>query len=116
MFIKDFGFAGQTLTLAKADALFENSGFIRWAWDYDHATYDCKYEHLNDWYYLRIHAQTVQGALESPNAVLKLEDPFMGKATFPHGVDYEADIPEQILKNAKTKLERIAEELAPAES
>lgn len=111
MEIADYQIAGKELTLREADHLLQDLGFTRGAWDYEHATYDYKFEHLGDTYYLRIHAEAVKGALENPEAVLRFHEPFMGKATFPHGVDYEADIPSQIMDNAKKKLTKLVEQI-----
>ncbi|GAB7386762.1 hypothetical protein BSNK01_05980 [Bacillaceae bacterium] len=111
MLLEENKIAGTELTLAEADEILQELGFVRWAWDYDHATYDYKYEHLQDTYYLRIHGRVIKGQLEEPHAVLRLETPFMGKAVFPHGIDYDVTIPNSILDLAKRKLQAVEEKL-----
>lgn len=66
----------------------------------------------NDTYYLRINTRAVEGKLENPHAVLAIEDAYIGKAAYPHGVDYNAPIPDRVLQTAKSKLDQLKSALA----
>jgi hypothetical protein len=92
--------------LAHLDEVTTQLGFVRWQWEYYRATYDLKIEDTANQadYFLRINARVESGKLESPYAVLYLEDAYIGVATFPHGLDYESPIPEAIRKIADQKI------------
>lgn len=111
MEIKDTGVAGTEIYLAELDAIMSQVGFVRWAWDYRHATYDYKLEARETVYYLRIEANVQKGKLEHPDTLLVLGDPFVGKQTFPHGLDYEAPVPEAIMQSVNRKLAMLKEKL-----
>jgi len=104
--IENTGLKGLKSDLAHLDEAFAKLGFVRWQWEYYRATYDLKLEDKANKadYYVRVNARAIEGKLESPDAILELGDVYAGKATFPHGLDYEAKIPDQILKTATKKL------------
>lgn len=106
MIIENTGIIGALSELSYLDEVTSKHGFIRWQWEYRRATYDYKMEDSssNGTYFLRINTRAVEGKLESPHAVLAVEAVYVGKETFPHGLDYEAPIPESILKSCKQKL------------
>jgi hypothetical protein len=112
--IENAGLKGLKSDLAHLDSVSTKVGFIRWQWEYYRATYDLKLEHkpTNDEYFLRFNARTVEGKLESPYAILVLEDSYIGRGTFPHGLDYDSPIPDQILKIAGTKLAELKKQLS----
>lgn len=105
---------GIKATLDRLDEAASSLGFVRWQWEYYRATYDFKYEDpsTGEDYYLRVNARVESGKLESPYAVLRLEDAYVGKATFPHGLDYNAPIPEAVLKTSKQKLQELERRLS----
>ncbi len=111
MVIKETGIGGKEAFLSDLDHVMNELGFLRWAWDYNHATYDCKFEDKTGAFYLRIEANAVKGKLEDPHTLLKLDDPYMGKGTFPHGLEYETPVPDQIQQAAKRKLQILADKL-----
>ncbi|MGC5327056.1 YugN family protein [Brevibacillus sp. SYSU BS000544] len=111
MVIKDTGIGGKESHLGELDHIMDELGFVRWAWDYNHATYDFKIEDKGSVFYLRVQADAVKGKLEDPHTLLKLEDPFMGKATFPHGLDYDAQVPPAVVETAKRKLGQLKDKL-----
>lgn len=113
MIIENTGFKGSKSELGHLDQVMEQAEFVRWQWEYYRATYDYRIdvEGGNETYYLRINTRVVEGKLESPHAVLEIEDAYIGKATFPAGLDYEAQIPEAILNKAKQKLKQLKEQL-----
>ncbi|WP_309121372.1 YugN family protein [Paenibacillus sp.] len=114
MIIDDSGLKGLQAELADLDQSSEKLGFVRWQWEYYRATYDLKIEDQpnREDYYLRINTRAVEGKLENPSAVLAVEDVYLGRASFPHGLDYESPIPDAILKNAKQKLAALKQLLA----
>ena len=100
------GLKGLKAELAHLDEVSDGLGFVRWQWDYYRATYDFKYEDTktNEAYFLRVNTRVESGKLENPETILVIGEAFMGRATFPHGLDYESPIPDSILKAAKQKL------------
>ncbi|HEY0829377.1 MAG TPA: YugN family protein [Bacilli bacterium] len=114
MIIENTGLKGLQNDLAHLDEVTANLGFVRWQWEYYRATYDFKYEDLANQaeYFLRVNARVVEGKLESPHALLVLEDAYIGRATFPHGLDYESPIPEPILSASKQKLSELQKQLS----
>lgn len=49
----------------------------------------------------------VSGKLENPDAVLRIEMVYIGKETFPHGLDYESPIPLSIRDEAENKARQL---------
>jgi len=113
MIIENTGLKGLKSELAHLDESTEKLGFVRWQWEYYRATYDCKFEDVanNTEYYLRINARVETGKLENPYAVLYLEDAYIGKGSFPHGVDYNAPIPQPVMQAANQKLSQLKQAL-----
>lgn len=106
MIIENSGVKGLKSDLAHLDESMEGLGFVRWQWEYTRATYDLKMEDRANQgeYFLRVNTRAESGKLESPYAILYIEDAYIGKTTFPHGLDYQAPVPDAILKTAKSKL------------
>ena len=106
MLIENSGLTGLKAELAVWDETSEKLGFVRWQWEYYRATYDLKLTDKpnREEYYLRVNMRAEEGKLENPDAVLAAESVYIGKATFPHGLDYEAPIPDSVLNQAKQKL------------
>ncbi|ANE47454.1 hypothetical protein SY83_15530 [Paenibacillus swuensis] len=112
MLIENSNLEGMTSDLGHLDKESEKIGFVRWQWEYTRATYDLKFTNGTDEYFLRFNTRAIEGKLENPDAVLKIEHIYIGRATFPHGLDYESPVPENILKAAKGKLEELKQALA----
>lgn len=114
MIIEDSGLVGLQAELADLDDSSDKLGFIRWQWEYTRATYDLKIEHIptREDYFLRFNVRAVEGKLEQKDAVLAIESVYLGKGTFPHGLDYESPVPEAVLKTAKQKLDALKQLLA----
>ncbi|BFH61564.1 MULTISPECIES: YugN family protein [Paenibacillus] len=108
MIFENTGLVGLKSELALMDEIAEKTGFIRWQWEYTRATYDYKIEDkdTNSDYYLRMNTRAVQGKLEKPDTVLEIEAVYLGKATFPHGLEYETPIPTKILNAANQKIQQ----------
>lgn len=107
MMIDNSGLDGMQSDLAHLDESAEKLGFVRWQWEYYRATYDLKLEDRTNQeeYFLRINTRAVEGKLEASDAILSIEAVYIGRATFPHGLDYESDVPQPILNAAKQRLE-----------
>ncbi|GFN32009.1 YugN family protein [Paenibacillus xylaniclasticus] len=114
MIIENTGLNGMTSDLGHLDESAEKLGFIRWQWEYTRATYDLKLEDNanHETYFVRFNTRAVEGKLENPNAVLAIESVYLGRATFPHGLDYESTVPQQILNIATQRLEQLRKLLA----
>lgn len=104
MIIENTGLNGLRSDLQHLDDSSDKLGFVRWQWEYRRATYDLKLEDRanREEYFLRITTRAIDGKLENPDAVLEIEAVYIGRATFPHGLDYESPIPQPIL-NAATQ-------------
>ena len=113
MILDSTGLKGLKAELAHLDEVSGALGFIRWQWDYYRATYDLKYEDTknNEAYFLRVNTRVESGKLENPEAILVVEEAYMGRATFPHGLDYDGQIPDEYLKAAKQKLAELKQQL-----
>ncbi|MGO4540612.1 YugN family protein [Paenibacillus sp. 2TAB19] len=114
MIIENTGLNGVKSELYHLDESAEKVGFVRWQWEYYRATYDLKLEdHVNgNEYFLRINTRAVEGKLESPHAVLAIEAVYIGRATFPHGMEYESPIPQAIMNTATQRIEQLKQLLA----
>jgi len=114
MIIENAGVKGLVSDLAYLDEVTTKLGFVRWQWEYTRATYDYKIELEpgKDVFFLRVNARATKGKLESPYAALVLEEAYIGKATYPHGLDYdEALIPANIRQISERKLAELRKEL-----
>ncbi|EXX88085.1 hypothetical protein BG53_02015 [Paenibacillus darwinianus] len=114
MIIDNTGLNGMTSDLAHLDESAEKLGFVRWQWEYYRATYDLKLEDRTNQadYFLRISTRAIEGKLESPDAVLAIESVYIGRATFPHGMEYESTIPQPIMNTANQRLQDLKALLA----
>lgn len=106
MIYDNTGLDGLKIDLAYLDESAEKVGFVRWQWEYYRATYDYKIEdkNNNNEYFLRINTRAVEGKLEKPETILEIEAVYLGRATFPHGLEYETPIPQHVQKTADQKL------------
>lgn len=105
--MENSGLDGLKSDLAYLDESAEKVGFIRWQWEYYRATYDYKIEFEQDEYFLRINTRAIEGKLERPDTVLAIEAVYMGRATFPHGLEYESEVPAPVMKTASARLSEL---------
>lgn len=114
MIIENTGLQGLRSELSHMDSVMQRLGFVREQWEYYRATYDLEIDDPDGGpaYFLRINTRVLDGKLESPNAILTAEHVYIGKAVFPHGVDYESQIPNNVLQIANKKLEQLQRELS----
>lgn len=111
MLIENFELKGVKSELSLLDEVTEKAGFIRWQWEYYRATYDFQIKYDDENYYLRLDTRVEEGKLEKPDAILRLDGAYIGRATFPHGLDYETPIPQPVLKTAEQKLAELKQAL-----
>ncbi len=114
MIINNHGLENIKVELEQLDEVGESFGFIRWQWEYYRATYDLQImdpEKKAD-YFLRINTRALKGKLEDPETELTVTDVYIGRATFPHGLDYTSIVPESILHEAKLKLADLKKNLS----
>lgn len=109
MIFENTGLEGLKSDLLYLDESATKAGFIRWQWEYYRATYDCKIEDHKDGgeYFLRINTRAVEGKLEKSDAVLAIEAVYLGKATFPHGLEYESPVPQLVLDTARKHIDEL---------
>lgn len=107
MIVENTGLNGLQSDLAYLDESAEKVGFIRWQWEYYRATYDYKIEFNNDEYFLRFNTRVVEGKLERPDSILAIEAVYIGRATFPHGLEYESEVPASVMNIANSKLSQL---------
>ncbi|WP_422660473.1 YugN family protein [Paenibacillus sp. EC2-1] len=109
MIFENTGLDGLKSDLAYLDESAEKVGFVRWQWEYYRATYDLKIEDKKSEseYFLRINTRAVEGKLEKPDTVLQIEAVYLGKATFPHGLEYETPAPQPVMNLANKKLQEL---------
>lgn len=114
MIIEATSLKGLKSELANLDEITSELGFVRWQWEYYRATYDLKIEDksTNSEYFLRVNTRVESGKLESPYAVLYIEDTYIGKASFPHGLDYSTPIPANVMNIADQKLAQLQQMLS----
>lgn len=108
MIFENTGLVGLKSDLAFMDEVAEKTGFVRWQWEYYRATYEYKIEDMdtNSEYYVRMNTRAIEGKLEKPDTVLEIEAVYLGKATFPHGLEYESPVPSKILNIANKKIQQ----------
>ncbi|WP_010269874.1 YugN family protein [Paenibacillus senegalensis] len=106
MIIENTGINGLKTDLAHLDEAASETGFFRSQWEYYRATYDLKLidEQTRDEYYVRVNTRVELGKLEKPDTILYVESAYIGRATFPHGLDYTAPVPKPILDEATRRL------------
>lgn len=106
MIFENTGLVGLKSDLLYLDESAAKAGFIRWQWEYRRATYDCKIEDRQNGgeYFLRFNTRAVEGKLEKPDTVLAIEAVYLGKATFPHGLEYDSPVPLPVLATAEQRI------------
>jgi hypothetical protein len=114
MLLDNTGLNGMRSDLGHLDESSDKLGFVRWQWEYRRATYDLKLHDRSNGedYFLRITTRAVEGKLENPEAILEVEAVYIGRATFPHGLDYESPIPQPILNAATQRTQELKQLLS----
>lgn len=114
MKLEKFELDGLKVDLTHLDDVLEDVGFVRAAqWDYERVTYDRKFEHKGDVFYLRLQGYAVEGDVGAHRAVIQLMTPLLGKHYYPHGVEYGEgeNFPSTIVEACEKLLKRAEEAL-----
>lgn len=112
MVLTDAGLKGITGEFGHVEQIMNKAGFDRGgAWDYNKASFDLKLEGKDSDYYLRIQSHVIEGVLEDPKAKIQLEDPVFLRHIFPHGLEGDTDIPEELRETIDKAIKLIQEEL-----
>jgi hypothetical protein len=108
MIIESNPLKGIKSELSHLDKVSSRLGFVRNQWEYNRATYDYQIKYDGNDYYLRIDTRAIEGKLEQPHAVLNIQEAYIGRATYPQGLNYTDPIPAEVLRSAETKLTELA--------
>ncbi|TLS37661.1 YugN family protein [Pseudalkalibacillus caeni] len=111
------GIDGTIVQFSILDHIMHENGFtLAGQWDYERVTYDHKFEDMTngDVYYLRIPGLAIEGEVESPYAVVKLGQPYLGKHYYPHGVEYDEEFPKGVVNSCNKRLQNLKEQLETA--
>ncbi|WLD95375.1 YugN family protein [Alkalihalobacillus sp. AL-G] len=114
MKFEEISLAGKVLNFELLEHLMHDVGLVRAGqWDYERITYDYKFENMDNGeiYYLRVPCYAVEGEVESPHALIKIMEPYLGKHYYPHGVEYDEDFPKSIVDSCKKILNQLKEEI-----
>ncbi|AXI39967.1 hypothetical protein CX649_10120 [Bacillaceae bacterium ZC4] len=112
MKFEQIGLEGLTVELSHLkDALTELGFILAGQWDYDRVTFDKKFEHKGDVFYLRVQGYCIEGDVGGRYALIKLLTPILGKHYYPHGVEYGEDehFPAVIVESSEKLLKRAKE-------
>lgn len=91
----------------------KNLGFVRWTWDFQKVVYDKQYTSGGIDYYLRIPGTVInEKQLEHPKALVQLDAPIFARHFFPHGLDNNAKVPEDLEQKIQQKLIEIQNALS----
>lgn len=108
MIFTDTKIQGKKQEFKPLEKTMKKLGFDRWTWDLHQVTYDKKYTIADVDYYLRIAGKVInEKHLEHPKAMIQLEAPIFARHFFPHGLDNEAEIPEELTEEIKDKLSKV---------
>lgn len=95
------------------EKLMKQLEFIRWTWDYEKVTYEIKYTVNGVDYYLRLPGTVINNhMLEHPKALIELEHPTFVRHFFPHGLDSDAEVPDELKAQVEAKLAEVEKTLA----
>lgn len=114
MKFEQFHIEGKEIRFGLLETIMDHHHFIReGAWDYERATYDMKYEKQStgETFYLRLPVYAIEGQIEDRHAVVKMLTPILGKHYYPHGVEYDEEFPEEIVRDCERRLAELAETL-----
>lgn len=99
---------GKIVPFSLLEHVMHDRGFVRGGqWDWERVTYDLKMNDGRDVYYLRVQGIVVAGEIEQPDARIRLKSPLLGKHYYPHGVEYNEDFPEKVVRSAAAKIDEL---------
>lgn len=103
----EFNLEGIVIPFTEIEHIMTKVGFIRGgSWDWERATYDFKFENQNDGsiYYLRFPVVAVESEIEKSDCQVKLYTPYLGRHYYPHGIEYDEEFPDHVVKTCKDRL------------
>ncbi|HET7580947.1 MAG TPA: YugN family protein [Bacillales bacterium] len=118
MYFNDLGIDGKIVRFADLENVMRTLEMIRGGqWDWERVTYDHKFENRDtgDIYYLRVQGLAVKGEVEQSDAEIQLKTPILGHHYYPHGVEYDEEFPQVLVKKCETKLRQLKELLEDVE-
>lgn len=103
---------GLTIDYETLSEIMNHAGFYP-VYDYERVTFDYKMVDANndDTYYFRVQAYAIEGEIPSPHCTVKLMKPILGKHYYPHGVEYDEDFPDKVIKRCEEKINTIKKAL-----
>ncbi|HET7658145.1 MAG TPA: YugN family protein [Bacillales bacterium] len=121
MYFKESNIAGKIVRFADLEKVMYTLEMIRGGqWDWERVTYDHKFENRDtgDIYYLRVQGVAVKGEIEQSDAEIQLKTPILGHHYYPHGIEYDEEFPDVLVRKCNEKLSQLKEllddiELAP---
>lgn len=124
MYLNEAGIEGKVVRFSDLEKVMYTLEMIRGGqWDWERVTYDHKFENRDtgDIYYLRVQGSAVKGEVEHPDAEIQLKKPILGHHYYPHGVEYDEEFPDVLIRKCNNKLNQLEElldeiELIPEKS
>lgn len=118
MRFENSGLAGKIIQFSTLENVMKTVEIIRGGqWDWERTTYDHKFENRSNGevHYLRVQGVAIKGELENPDAEIKLLTPILGHYYYPHGIEYDEEMPDVIVKKCHEKLAQVKELLEEVE-
>lgn len=118
MKFENAGIAGKVVQFSDLEHVMKTLEIIRGGqWDWERVTYDHKFENRStgDIHYLRVQGVATKGEIENPDAVITLKTPILGHYYYPHGIEYDEEMPTVIVDNCNDKLAQLKELLEEVE-
>jgi len=124
MYFNDSGIDGKIVRFSDLEKIMYTLEMIRGGqWDWERVTYDHKFENRDtgDIYYLRVQGMAIKGEVEQSDAEIQLKTPILGHHYYPHGVEYDEEFPEVLIRKCNDKLGQLKElldeiEMVPEQS
>ncbi|WP_240375075.1 YugN family protein [Bacillus piscicola] len=118
MKIEGYDFEGKEYNFGSLVRIMEKHGFVHAEqWDYERVSLDYKMLDTtqNATYYLRVLAYAVDGEIPKRSTKVRLLTPILGRHYYPHGVEYDEDFPDKIVKKSTAIIEKAAKDLFASE-
>ena len=112
MKMENSGLEGIQNTFSAIDPIMKKLGFYP-AWDYHKVSYDIKLEEKghNPEFYIRIPCKVLTGSVEHPGCEIELQSPEYFKHYYPHGMNFEAEGPQDLQRKAEKIVAQVRKRL-----
>ena len=112
MIFTDSKIKGKKQEFKPLDKLMKKLGFDRWTWDIHMVVYDKQYYNGEAEYHLRVPGKVINDKqIEHPKALVQLQSPIFSRHFFPHGLDNDVEVPEELREQIEAKLEEVRKAL-----